>query len=354
MKKLLVNTSRNYEVVIQPGSISNVANFLHPQFLKSHSNAVIITDSNVSPLYASLVKESFLSAGLNVFIFDFKAGEAQKNLSTIYDIYHFLAENQISRQDFIAALGGGVVGDIAGFAAATYLRGIPFIQLPTSLLAQIDSSVGGKTGVDIPQGKNLVGAFWQPSYVIIDPHTLHSLPPEYFADGLAEAIKYGCIKDKNLFNRLLYENAHDFIDDLIYTCVKIKSEVVQKDEFESGNRIILNFGHTFGHAIEKLHGFSGISHGQAVGIGMVIAAKSGQSHGLSAPGTSDLISKVLRKYNLPINTNFSIADITNASLSDKKSTGDCIKLVLLKDIGNAFVHKIKKSELADFIKTSTD
>lgn len=350
MKKLRVETRSSYDVIIENGSIHNIADYIkNISSLKSSMRIAIITDDNVGPLYCKSVKESLESIGFKVNVFTFKAGEISKNLTTVNFIYHFLSSNSISRKDLILALGGGVVGDIAGFAAATYLRGINFIQIPTSLLAQIDSSVGGKTGVDIAEGKNLVGAFWQPSLVVIDPQVLKTLASRYFSDGLAEAIKYGCIKSDTLFNRLLNENPNDFIEDLIYSCVKIKSDVVSEDEFESGKRMLLNFGHTMGHAIEKLYGFSKLSHGEAVGVGMLMAAQAGEKNKLTKQRSSKLVYDVLNKYNLPTSVDLPVKDILEASFNDKKSVGDYINFVLLEDIGKAFVKKIKKAELFNFV-----
>ena len=214
------------------------------------------------------------------------------------NIVEFLAENGLTREDMVVALGGGVCGDMAGFAAAIYLRGIKFVQIPTTLLSQVDSSVGGKTGVDLPQGKNLCGAFHQPALVLIDPDVLETLSPHFFSDGMGEVIKYGCIKSKVLFERIETENVKDFIEDLIYDCVNIKRGVVERDEKEAGERALLNFGHTAGHAIEKLHNFTDISHGEAIGVGMVMISEAGERIGLTERGTTDRIRKVLEKYNM--------------------------------------------------------
>ncbi|MBS5622713.1 MAG: 3-dehydroquinate synthase, partial [Clostridium sp.] len=309
--------------------------------------AVVITDTHVAPLYLERVSTSLRNAGFDVTSCAFPAGEPSKRLSTIEGIYGHMAQAHITRSDFAVALGGGVTGDMAGFAAASYLRGIPFVQVPTTLLSQVDSSVGGKTGVDLPQGKNLVGAFWQPSFVLIDPDTLNTLSPHFFADGMGEVIKYGCIKSRALFDLLIEtEDITSIMEDVIYRCVDIKRDVVERDEFDTGERALLNFGHTFGHALEKLHQYQGLSHGAAVGIGMVMMARLGEKAGFTAPGTADKIAAALEKYHLPVHSDLPLSQIVEATASDKKSTGSSINLVLLKDIGESFVHKVARSDLA--------
>lgn len=351
MKNLIVKTKSSYNLIIENNSLNKLDIYLKNTGLFLNSNkSVIITDDNVGPIYSKIVEDKLQGMGLSVYIFTLKAGEKSKTLSTVEKIYHFLAQNFVTRNDFIIALGGGVVGDIAGFAAATYLRGIKFIQLPTSLLAQIDSSVGGKTGVDISEGKNLVGSFWQPSLVVIDPLVLGTLSNRYFSDGLAEAIKYGCIKSDKLFYRLLNEDAKDFIEELIFECVKIKSDIVSLDEFEDSNRMLLNFGHTIGHALEKLYNFSGLSHGEAVAVGMTVITSASERRNLTKKGTTELICKVLKKYNLPVSDNFPLYEVVNAALSDKKVIGNDINLVLIESIGKSFIKKVHKNSFYKFIE----
>ncbi len=351
MKSLTVKTKSSYNLIIENDSLNKLDIYLkNTDSLLNANKSVIITDDNVGPIYSKVVKDKLKSMGLSVYIFTIKAGEKSKTLSTVEKIYHFLAQSLITRNDFIVALGGGVVGDIAGFVSATYLRGIKFIQLPTSLLAQIDSSVGGKTGVDISEGKNLVGAFWQPSLVVIDPLVLNTLSNKYFSDGLAEAVKYGCIKSDKLFYRLLNENAKDFLEELIFECVKIKSDIVSLDEFEHSNRMLLNFGHTIGHALEKLYNFSGLSHGEAVAIGMVIVTSASEKRNLTKKGTTELICKVLKKYSLPISDDLPLYEVANAALSDKKAVGNDINLILIESIGRSFIKKISKNNLYKFIE----
>lgn len=335
LKTQTVHVGKNYNIYIESGIINSCGRYIRE--ISKAEKAVIITDSNVAPLYGERVRSSLESAGFQTFTYVFKAGENSKRLSTVENILCFLSDCGISRDGLIIALGGGVAGDTAGLCAALYMRGVCFVQIPTSLLAQIDSSVGGKTAVDLEAGKNLCGAFWQPELVLIDPELLKTLPPKFFADGMGEAIKYGCIKDKNLFERLENENVEDFIEDMIHDCVSIKRAVVENDEKEKGERIILNFGHTLGHALEKYYNFEERTHGEAVGIGMILIAMAGEKNKITAPGTAARISKLLQKYNLPISDPAPLDELLKLCSADKKRCGDKINFVLLKEIGKAFV-----------------
>lgn len=346
MMELTVNTSKRYRILIERGCIEQIGARAKELF-KPGGKTVIVGDSNVLPLYGERVMDSLTDAGFTASLFSFPAGEENKQLSSIEKMYAEFANQQLTRSDFIVALGGGVTGDMAGFAAATYLRGIPFIQVPTSLLAQIDSSVGGKTAVDLPQGKNLVGAFHQPSLVLIDPDTLSTLPPHYFSDGMGEAIKCGCIKSRELFDLIIKEDIRQNIEELIYRCVDIKRQVVERDEFDTGERMLLNFGHTFGHALEKLYDFGKLSHGEAVGIGMVMMAKCGEGAGITKAGTTNEIIAALRKFELPVSDDMSLDKIISASALDKKNSGNMLSLILLKQIGDGFVDRIYRDRLAE-------
>ena len=348
MKTVKVATGRPYDILIERGLINRCGELVRS--VTKAQKAVVVTDTNVEKIYAEKVVNSLKAHDFQVELFVFEAGEQSKTLDTIAKMYNCFADFRMSRKDIVVALGGGVAGDMAGFAAATYMRGIEFVQIPTSLLAQVDSSVGGKTGVDIPQGKNLVGAFWQPNLVIIDPDTLNTLPQHFINDGMAEIIKYGCIMDKNLFQTLENKNAMDIIEDIICTCVSIKRDVVNADEREAGMRMLLNFGHTLGHSLEKIYNFSGLSHGEAVAIGMVMITKATDKAGISPAGTSEKIEMLCKKYNLPTNDPASHKEIAEYCGSDKKSSGDSVSLVLLEEIGTSFTQKIKLSELEDFIK----
>ena len=347
MKTVHVDTGNPYDIFIERGIIDECGAYVRR--LSSAEKALVVTDSNVAPHYQWRVLNSLEKQGLNVKAFVFRAGEESKNLGTVSEIYRALADFRITRKDVIVALGGGVCGDMAGFAAATYLRGIGFIQVPTSLLAQVDSSVGGKTGVDLPQGKNLVGAFHQPIAVLIDPDTLKTLPGEFLTDGMGEVIKYGCIKDAEFFSFLENNDALKSIDSVIETCVKIKRDVVSRDEREKGERMLLNFGHTLGHSIEKLSGFSGITHGMAVAVGMVMIARAGEKNVVTEPGTAEMIIRLCEKYGLPTKTDFGFAEIAAAARGDKKSAGNGINLVLLEKIGESVTQKIGFEKLEAFI-----
>ena len=243
----------------------------------------------------------------------------------------------------IIALGGGVIGDLAGFVASSYLRGVKLVQIPTSLLAQVDSSVGGKVAVDLPEGKNLIGAFYHPKMVLIDPETLNTLPKRFIYDGMAEVIKYGCIKDKGLFDKLNnYQNfthLYEDIDEIIYRCVDIKRDEVERDQFDFGDRLLLNFGHTLGHAIEQYYHYEKYSHGEAVAIGMVQLTKIAEEKGLSPEGTSDIIKNICSKYNLPSYSGLKTADLVGAISLDKKNINQKLSVVLLKEIGKSYVYQ---------------
>lgn len=349
MRTVRVDTGKPYDICIERGILDKCGEYAKD--LSKAENVTIISDSNVAPLYMDRVKASLEKEGFNVATHIFKAGEEQKHLGSIAEMYNTLAEFSMTRKDIVVALGGGVVGDMAGFAAASYLRGIDFIQIPTSLLSQVDSSVGGKTGVDLPQGKNLVGAFHQPIAVLIDPDTLKTLTDDYICDGMGEVIKYGCIKDAKLFENLENQNALEHIEDIIEICVSIKRDVVNRDEKEAGERKLLNFGHTLGHAIEKIYNFKGISHGMAVAIGMVLIAKAGEKQGLTKKGTANRISELCKKYGLPTSDKAAFEQMAQAAKGDKKTAGSAIDLVLLTKIGDSFTKKVELSQLCDFITT---
>lgn len=343
MKKLTVNVKESYDILIEKGLIKNSAELIKD--VLSGGKICLVSDSNVYPLYGEAVFAGLKDAGYDVCKYVFDAGEESKNTGVVIDLVEFMADNELTRGDGVVALGGGVCGDMAGFAAAIYLRGIKFVQIPTTLLSQVDSSVGGKTAVDLPQGKNLCGAFHQPSLVVIDPDVLDTLSPHYFADGMGEVIKYGCIKSKSLFDRLSDENAKDFIEDVIYECLDIKRKIVENDEKEHGERALLNFGHTCGHAIEKLWKFTTVSHGEAVGIGMVMISRAGESAGITEKGTADKISELLKKYGLSSADSHSVSEIVNAMNSDKKRTGSGIKFVVLSHIGESYIYPVKYEDI---------
>ena len=346
MRKIQVNAGKGYEILIEEGILPDCG--LYIKKVKNAKKVCIISDSNVSKLYGKTVKDSLAENGFEVLEFVFIAGEERKTTETVVSMVEFMAENEMTREDLVVALGGGVCGDMAGFASAIYLRGIDFVQIPTSLLAQVDSSVGGKTAVDLPQGKNLCGAFHQPILVIIDPCTLKSLSTRYFSDGMAEAIKMGCIKSESLFEKIAKNNLKEDLIDIIYECVALKAGVVERDEKEHGERALLNFGHTAGHAIEKLHNFSSVTHGEAVGVGMLIICEAAERANLTEKGTKARIEEVLKTYNLPVCTSDSTGDIVEAMNADKKRTGSSIKFVFISKIGNGFINPIEYKNIERF------
>lgn len=346
MKTIEVKTGRPYNIYIEHGLLSDAGKYVRN--VSSAVRAVIVSDSNVAPIYAEAVDASLRENGFETSLFVFQAGEERKRLSTIEKMYSHFYEHDITRTDIVVALGGGVTGDMAGFAAASYLRGIDFVQIPTTLLSQVDSSVGGKTGVDLPTGKNLVGAFWQPAVVLIDPDTLSTLPGKFFNDGMGEVIKYGCIRSRSLFERLEKENAADIIDDIIYESVSIKKDVVEHDERDTGERAILNFGHTFGHALEKLYDYSGITHGEAVALGALLITRITEQKGITEKGTSDRLLALLKKYHMTTSTEFTLPQITAATRGDKKSSGKGLNFIFLREIGTCFINKISTDKINDY------
>ena len=299
------------------------------------------------------MQQTLKKEGIAAPVLTFKAGEESKNLKTLEILYNGLAEAGLTRSDAVIALGGGVTGDMGGLAAATFLRGVAFIQIPTSLLATVDSSVGGKVAVDLPSGKNLVGAFYQPKAVYIDPDLLRTLPVRYLHDGLAEVIKYGCIRDKDLFVTLeKIQNDEDLlahVDEIIEICCNIKARIVENDEFDTGERMLLNFGHTLGHAVEKTFHFDRYSHGEGVGIGMVLLTRQSEKLGLTEQGIADRIATLLKKFQLPVNVQMRQADFLQAIALDKKKRGSHLTLVLLNKIGDSFLQKVNFDELHNYL-----
>lgn len=347
MKNLKVNIpGKEYNIYIQNGLIDKSGEMIKEVY--GGEKIAVVTDSNVNPLYGERVKESLLNQGFNVKIIEIPAGEQSKCREQLFYLYDEMLDFKMTRSDLIVALGGGVVGDLTGYAAASLLRGIPFVQIPTTLLAQVDSSVGGKVAIDLPQGKNLVGAFYQPKMVIIDPECLRTLTPRVLSDGMAEVIKYGAIRDDKLFKLLEnIKNTEELfakIGDIVYTCCNIKRDVVEEDEFDTGGRMILNFGHTFGHAIEKQFNFETYTHGEAVGIGMVMACRWGEKEGISPDGTVERMEKILGNYNLPTTVDMDADCLKEAMAVDKKGEGKKINLILLDNIGKVCIRKINKAE----------
>ncbi|CAK7001749.1 3-dehydroquinate synthase [uncultured Phascolarctobacterium sp.] len=343
--------AKTYDIEIAAGLLDEIGP--KARQLSKAVKAAIISDSNVDTLYGQRLERSLAGSGFEVTRIVFAAGEQSKNLATLGYVYDQLAEAGLTRSDLILTLGGGVPGDLGGLAAATFLRGIDFIQVPTSLLAQIDSSVGGKVAIDLPAGKNLVGSFYQPKAVFIDPALLQTLPLRFLHDGLAEAIKYGCIRDAALFEQIavIDDDAELLaqIDSIIETCCNIKARIVENDEFDTGERMLLNFGHTIGHAIEKCCGFTTYTHGEGVGIGMVQLTRQTEKMGLTAAGTTDRLVKVLQKFALPVAAEFDPQEILQVMALDKKKSGKQITLVIIEAIGAGRLHKIEWQAIPAYI-----
>ena len=318
------------------------------------SRICVVTDSRVGTLYQNAVCQELERTGLHVDVFVFPEGEASKNLNTVQDLYRFLIEHRYTRKDLLAALGGGVVGDLTGFAAATYLRGVDFIQIPTTLLAQVDSSVGGKTGVDFDQYKNMVGAFHQPRLVYMNMEVLKTLDADQFASGMGEVLKTALIRDGAFYEWIInhmepiMDRTGAVLAKMIQKCCQIKSSVVESDPTEKGERAILNLGHTVGHAIEKLSGYS-ISHGHAVAMGMVVMCRAAYSLGYSQENCTPPLLQALDACHLPSACPYDAASLAKAALSDKKRRGDSLTLILPQRMGECCRETIPMKDLEGFI-----
>jgi len=316
---------------------------------KKPCKAVVVSDDNVFPLYGEAALASFRANGYQASRFVIKNGEASKTLATVERLLAFLANENVTRSDLLIALGGGVVGDLTGFAAAVYLRGVDFIQLPTTVLAAVDSSVGGKTGVDLPAGKNLAGAFHQPIAVLCDTDTFATLPKEVYADGMAEVIKHGMIADRELLLSLGSLPPAE----MCRRNVEIKARVVEEDEFDTGVRRLLNFGHTVGHAVEALSGYR-VSHGRAVAIGMAVITRACVRNGLTDPACLGDLENALALYGLPARCEYTAKELARAALHDKKRAGGTISLVIPKKTGRAGIYDLPIEQLEDFIAKGLD
>lgn len=360
MKTLHVDLGqRSYDIQIAPGLLDRAGEEIKGVCPKAKKLAVV-TDSNVMPLYGHRVTSSLEAAGFEAVCFKIPAGEKSKDGAHLAWLWERLMDFGLTRTDAVVALGGGVVGDLAGFAAATILRGVDFIQIPTTLLAQVDSSVGGKVAIDLQAGKNLAGCFWQPKLVLMDPETLNTLPDATFSDGMAEVIKYGCIADKGFFDFLCAHPSRAQImaniEHVLYTCCDIKRAVVEEDERDTGRRMILNFGHTIGHAFERLGNYETWTHGQAVAAGMFTAMQIG--NGLGITPDDDFLSflDLLKAFGLPDHIpidNCTMEGVHQWNLVvetvglDKKSSGDTITMIFLEKMGKAVPVKMKKDDVLD-------
>lgn len=337
--KINVKTSHsNYDIIIENGAFCHIADYTYD--LIEGKKVFIVTDDNVDRLYGEKLLCKFSDYEVSKLVLPH--GETTKSMEYLGKIYSAMASFGMSRTDILIAFGGGVIGDLAGFAASTFLRGIDFIQVPTTLLSQVDSSVGGKVAIDLPEGKNLVGSFYPPVRVIIDPDMLSTLPKRVFSDGMAEVIKYGAIRDSELFNHLMGDIDIGWV---IQRCVNIKKTVVQNDEFDTGERMILNFGHTFGHVVEKLTGYTEYTHGEAVAIGMLRITEKSEAMGITKQGTSAKLRELLVKYNLVFDEYTFDSDLAREVLTlDKKSTKDYINYIMITDIGEVIINKLPKTD----------
>jgi 3-dehydroquinate synthase len=350
IEEIILNAkSESYSIYIQNDILNSISHYT--KRINGVKNIFIVTDGNVFLLYFSKIKKLLEDSGYNVSNYVLKAGEGSKSLGNLETLYSECIKNNITRSDLIIALGGGVVGDITGFLAATYLRGVPLIQIPTTLLSQVDSSVGGKVAVNLESGKNLVGAFYQPKIVLIDPTTLSTLSDTIFSDGLAEAIKYAFIKDASLLK--LFSDSYKNILAIIKRCVIIKKDVVQADEFDKAERMILNFGHTIGHTIEKAGNYKDYTHGQAVAIGMIAAAEISVQLGFCGENVVSVLKDILKANKLPLKVPYRAEECLNYIQNDKKMEGATLNAILLKDIGECVIHKIKIDEFIELARKST-
>jgi 3-dehydroquinate synthase len=349
MKTININTTHGYDVVISGNLLDKAGDYIRKSV--GGSKAALISDDIVYPLYGQQVEESLAAAGYSVIKYIIPNGENSKNIFNYISILNFLSENHMSRSDTAVALGGGVVGDLAGFAASTYLRGIHLIQMPTTLLAAVDSSVGGKTAINLDSGKNLAGTFSQPDLVLCDYSVFATLTQNTYRDGCAEIIKYGVISDKELFYKL-YSPINNQLEAVISACISIKRDIVCNDEHDNGLRQILNFGHTIGHAVELCSNYK-ISHGSAVATGMAIIAGAGAALNICSEGCRDEIIDLLKQYKLPVKTIFSADELYNAALSDKKRTGDSINLIFPTEIGKCVIKKTSLDRFKEIIRIGT-
>ena len=354
MKQLTVPLpGREYDILMERGLLDQAGSRCRA-VLKKASRLAVVTDSQVGPLYAGRLTASLEEAGFTVRTFVVPAGESSKCAARLSELWEGFMEFGLTRTDAVVALGGGVVGDLAGFAAATGLRGVDFVQIPTTLLAQVDSSVGGKVAIDLAAGKNLAGAFWQPRLVLMDPDVLDTLPLHVFLEGMAEVVKYGCIRDAAFFDFLAARPSRSAlmadIEYILYTCCDIKRGVVERDERDTGERMLLNFGHTLGHAYELAGGYETWSHGQAVAAGLCAAAELGVKLGVTPAEVPARLKETMAALDLPTAIPCTAEEYAAAVGLDKKGAGARISLILLEKLGQAVPYPMEKADLLACIK----
>ena len=352
MKHIHVELGKDsYDIHIENGLLDRAGDYIRS--LTKSKTLAVITDSHVDALYGKRLEDSLKTAGFRVHRLVFPAGEEHKCAASLLSLYQSLSDSGITRSDYVIAFGGGVVGDLGGFAAATFLRGIPFIQIPTTIISQVDSSVGGKVGIDLPSGKNQAGNFYQPKGVLIDPILLKTLPTRFIHDGMGEVIKYGCIRDLELFELLEGlddETIFGHWEEIIERCCKSKADLVERDVLDMGERMILNFGHTIGHAIEGCYGFGRYTHGEGVAAGMSMLTGVTEAMGLTKQGTTARLRKLLIRYGLPIDVDASAEDLIPYISNDKKMRGNHMTLIILKEIGKGRLLPLDAEELPKYIR----
>ena len=348
MSIITVEVSKKYDILVEERLLSRAGEEIRARFKKAQQ-IMLVSDDTVNGLYGEVVTDSLVKSGFTVHKYIFPHGETSKTFSVMVPLVERMAELALTRSDLIVALGGGVVGDMAGFAAAIYLRGIDFVQIPTTLLSAVDSSVGGKTAVDLAAGKNLAGAFHQPSLVLCDYSTLYSLPEEEFATGMAEVIKHGVLADRELFAFIAEKDAKAYLGDIIPTNLVIKRRHVMEDEFDVGLRQLLNLGHTLAHAVEKLSDYE-INHGNAVSIGLAAICRAAYAYGLAEEDITDSVVAVLKKYHLMTECPYTAAECVGVLLNDKKRSGQTINLAIPKKIGECYLYKMDVDRLEEFYR----
>ncbi len=344
--------SRKYPVLIESGLFRTIGITLGEQF--AGKKISLITDENILKVYGDFLKKQLDASQCEWDIISLPAGDTSKSFKTLSIIFKRLVEFQLTRDDVIVAFGGGVIGDISGFAAATFLRGVDFVQIPTTLIGQVDSSIGGKNAVNLPEGKNLVGTFYQPTYVYSDPDFIKTLSDFNMADGMAEIIKYACVADADLFQDLIRMSNNrnaELIESIIYRCCLIKKQLIEQDEKDQGIRMLTNFGHTIGHAIENLYSDGPYGHGQAVAMGMQTITEHSEAMGLTGINTSAMLKELLLGYDLPAELPNGIDKklLAETAMKDKKRRGNKMNLVILDKIGDGYLYPIENAEITKFI-----
>lgn len=343
----MVQASRPYDILIGKNIFDSCGDIIASYF--SSKRAVIVTDETVFELYGKKLSDCLKKLKFDVNTFTIEPGEQSKNIDNLTLLYDSLSKFGLTREDFIIALGGGVVGDLAGFAAASFLRGVPVVQIPTTLLAQVDSAIGGKTAVNFRGEKNLVGAFHNPSIVICDAALLKTLRFRVFCDGMAEVVKYAAVFSASLFAKIQSSKIDNILEEIIFECIICKKNVVELDEKDFGERMGLNFGHTIAHAIEKYNNYENITHGQAVSIGMVYIMQQGEKFGLTKKGETQKLINVLEKFRLPVVTSIPPSEIFMNSLSDKKRRGNKMTVVIIPEIGKSRLLNLTLDEYKNFL-----